>query len=120
MGHCLQPVCTSGNLASRTTGGHNAIIRVKPFIEHCALAPLPGEGSFAGSILSHDFVEAALMRRAGWGSGLLYDLPGSYEELPPNLLDELKRDRRWCHGNPDELPSVPLVKGMHPVHRAVF
>ncbi len=47
--------------------GHNAIIRVKPFIEHCALAPLPGEGSFAGSILSHDFVEAALMRRAGWG-----------------------------------------------------
>jgi membrane glycosyltransferase len=38
--------------------GHNAIIRVKPFIEHCALAPLPGEGSFAGSILSHDFVEA--------------------------------------------------------------
>lgn len=50
--------------------GHNAIIRVKPFIEHCALAPLPGEGSFAGSILSHDFVEAALMRRAGWGCGL--------------------------------------------------
>ncbi len=50
--------------------GHNAIIRVKPFIEHCALAPLPGEGNFAGSILSHDFVEAALMRRAGWGCGL--------------------------------------------------
>ncbi|STT02684.1 glucans biosynthesis glucosyltransferase H [Klebsiella pneumoniae] len=40
---------------------------MKPFIEHCALAPLPGEGNFAGSILSHDFVEAALMRRAGWG-----------------------------------------------------
>lgn len=79
--------------------GHNAIIRVKPFIEHCALAPLPGEGSFAGSILSHDFVEAALMRRAGWGVWIAYDLPGSYEELPPNLLDELKRDRRWCHGN---------------------
>ncbi|STE86909.1 glucosyltransferase MdoH [Escherichia coli] len=87
--------------------GHNAIIRVKPFIEHCALAPLPGEGSFAGSILSHDFVEAALMRRAGWGVWIAYDLPGSYEELPPNLLDELKRDRRWCHGNLDELPSVP-------------
>ena len=79
--------------------GHNAIIRVQPFIEHCALAPLPGEGSFAGSILSHDFVEAALMRRAGWGVWIAYDLPGSYEELPPNLLDELKRDRRWCHGN---------------------
>ncbi|PLN40509.1 glucans biosynthesis glucosyltransferase MdoH, partial [Klebsiella pneumoniae] len=64
--------------------GHNAIIRVKPFIEHCALAPLPGEGNFAGSILSHDFVEAALMRRAGWGVWIAYDLPGSYEELPPN------------------------------------
>lgn len=99
--------------------GHNAIIRVKPFIEHCALAPLPGEGAFAGSILSHDFVEAALMRRAGWGVWIAYDLPGSYEELPPNLLDELKRDRRWCHGNLMNF-RLFLVKGMHPVHRAVF
>ncbi|MBG6241836.1 MAG: glucans biosynthesis glucosyltransferase MdoH [Candidatus Symbiopectobacterium sp. Dall1.0] len=99
--------------------GHNAIIRVKPFIEHCALAPLPGEGSFAGAILSHDFVEAALMRRAGWGVWIAYDLPGSYEELPPNLLDELKRDRRWCHGNLMNF-RLFLVKGMHPVHRAVF
>jgi membrane glycosyltransferase len=99
--------------------GHNAIIRMKPFIEHCALAPLPGKGSFAGAILSHDFVEAALMRRAGWGVWIAYDLPGSYEELPPNLLDELKRDRRWCHGNLMNF-RLFLVKGMHPVHRAVF
>ncbi|WP_448683312.1 glucans biosynthesis glucosyltransferase MdoH [Pseudomonas nicosulfuronedens] len=99
--------------------GHNAIIRVKPFIEHCALAPLPGKGSFAGAILSHDFVEAALMRRAGWGVWIAYDLEGSYEELPPNLLDELKRDRRWCHGNLMNF-RLFLVKGMHPVHRAVF
>lgn len=99
--------------------GHNAIIRLKPFIEHCALAPLPGKGSFAGAILSHDFVEAALMRRAGWGVWIAYDLPGSYEELPPNLLDELKRDRRWCHGNLMNF-RLFLVKGMHPVHRAVF
>lgn len=99
--------------------GHNAIIRVKPFMEHCALAPLPGKGSFAGSILSHDFVEAALMRRAGWGVWIAYDLPGSYEELPPNLLDELQRDRRWCHGNLMNF-RLFLVKGMHPVHRAVF
>ncbi|MXP66269.1 glucans biosynthesis glucosyltransferase MdoH [Pantoea sp. Nvir] len=99
--------------------GHNAIIRVKPFIQYCALAPLPGEGSFAGSILSHDFVEAALMRRAGWGVWIAYDLPGSYEELPPNLLDELKRDRRWCHGNLMNF-RLFLVKDMHPVHRAVF
>ncbi|MCQ4256798.1 glucans biosynthesis glucosyltransferase MdoH [Pseudomonas stutzeri] len=99
--------------------GHNAIIRVQPFIVHCALAPLPGKGSFAGDILSHDFVEAALMRRAGWGVWIAYDLPGSYEELPPNLLDELKRDRRWCHGNLMNF-RLFLVKGMHTVHRFVF
>lgn len=99
--------------------GHNAIIRVEPFMRHCALAPLPGKGAFAGDILSHDFVEAALMRRAGWGVWIAYDLPGSYEELPPNLLDELKRDRRWCHGNLMNF-RLFLVKGMHPVHRAVF
>lgn len=99
--------------------GHNAIIRLKPFIEHCALAPLPGTGSFAGAILSHDFVEAALMRRAGWGVWIAYDLPGSYEELPPNLIDELKRDRRWCQGNLMNF-RLFLAKGMHPVHRAVF
>ncbi|VFS88375.1 Glucans biosynthesis glucosyltransferase H [Raoultella planticola] len=50
---------------------------------------------------------------------IAYDLPGSYEELPPNLLDELKRDRRWCHGNLMNF-RLFLVKGMHPVHRAVF
>ena len=99
--------------------GHNAIIRIEPFMRHCALAPLPGKGAFAGAILSHDFVEAALMRRAGWGVWIAYDLPGSYEELPPNLLDELKRDRRWCHGNLMNF-RLFLVKGMHPVHRAVF
>ena len=99
--------------------GHNAIIRVAPFMRHCALAPLPGRGSLAGEILSHDFVEAALMRRAGWGVWIAYDLEGSYEEMPPNLLDELKRDRRWCHGN---LMNFRLftARGMHPVHRAVF
>jgi len=99
--------------------GHNAIIRMAPFIRHCALAPLPGRGSLAGEILSHDFVEAALMRRAGWSVWIAYDLEGSYEEMPPNLLDELKRDRRWCHGN---LMNFRLftARGMHPVHRAVF
>ncbi len=99
--------------------GHNAIIRVAPFMAHCALAPLPGKGAFAGAILSHDFVEAALMRRAGWGVWIAYDLPGSYEELPPNLLDELKRDQRWCHGNLMNF-RLFLTEGMHPVHRAVF
>jgi membrane glycosyltransferase len=99
--------------------GHNAIIRVAPFMAHCALAPLPGRGSLAGEILSHDFVEAALMRRAGWAVWIAYGLDGSYEEMPPNLLDELKRDRRWCHGN---LMNFRLfwARGMHRVHRVVF
>jgi membrane glycosyltransferase len=99
--------------------GHNAIIRVEPFIRHCALARLPGRGSLAGEILSHDFVEAALMRRAGWAVWIAYDLPGSYEEMPPNLTDELQRDRRWCQGN---LMNFRLffASGLHPAHRAVF
>ncbi|MDP5008322.1 MAG: glucans biosynthesis glucosyltransferase MdoH, partial [Glaciimonas sp.] len=99
--------------------GHNAIIRLAPFMEHCALAPLPGEGALTGEILSHDFVEAALMRRAGWGVWIAYDLDGSYEEMPPNLLDELKRDRRWCQGNLMNF-RLFLARGMHGVHRAVF
>lgn len=99
--------------------GHNAIIRIKPFMEHCALAPLPGKGPLAGEILSHDFVEAALMRRAGWGVWIAYDLPGSFEELPPNLLDEVKRDRRWCQGNLMNF-RLWMKQGFHAVHRAVF
>ena len=99
--------------------GHNAIIRLEPFMRHCALAPLPGEGTLAGPILSHDFVEASLMRRAGWSVWIAYDLDGSYEEMPPNLLDELSRDRRWCQGNLMNF-RLFLARGMHVVHRAVF
>jgi len=99
--------------------GHNAIIRVAPFMKHCALGRLPGTGAMAGEILSHDFVEAALMRRAGWSVWIAYDLPGSYEEMPPNLLDELKRDRRWCQGNLQNF-RLFFTRGLHPAHRAVF
>ena len=99
--------------------GHNAIIRVAPFMKHCALGRLPGRGALSGEILSHDFVEAALMRRAGWGVWIAYDLPGSYEEMPPNLLDELKRDRRWCLGNLIN-SRLFFAQGLHPAHRAVF
>jgi membrane glycosyltransferase len=79
--------------------GHNAVIRVQPFMEHCALPDLPGREPFGGRILSHDFVEAALMRKAGWAVWLAHDLEGSYEESPPTLIDSAKRDRRWCQGN---------------------
>jgi membrane glycosyltransferase len=79
--------------------GHNAIIRVQPFMDHCALPALPGSEPFGGRILSHDFVEAALMRKAGWAVWLAHDVDGSYEESPPTLIDSAKRDRRWCQGN---------------------
>ncbi|HTH95544.1 MAG TPA: glucans biosynthesis glucosyltransferase MdoH [Rhodocyclaceae bacterium] len=99
--------------------GHNAIIRLEPFMQHCALAPLPGDGPLDGDILSHDFVEAALMRRAGWGVWIAYDLEGSYEEMPPNLIEELGRDRRWCQGNLMNF-RISLAEGIHVMHRAVF
>jgi membrane glycosyltransferase len=99
--------------------GHNAIIRVAPFMQHCALGRLPGHGGLSGEILSHDFVEAALMRRAGWSVWIAYDLPGSYEEMPPTLLDELKRDQRWCQGNLQNF-KLFFTSGLHPAHRAVF
>jgi membrane glycosyltransferase len=99
--------------------GHNAILRMAPFIEHCALAPLPGQTSLSGDVMSHDFVEAALMRRAGWKVWIAHDLPGSYEQVPPNLLAELQRDRRWCHGNLQN-SRLMFEPGLHPVHRTVF
>ncbi|SDO04004.1 membrane glycosyltransferase [Rhodoferax sp. OV413] len=99
--------------------GHNAIIRIAPFMEHCALATLPGKGALAGEILSHDFVEAALMRRAGYEVWLVNDLDGSYEQQPPHLLAELQRDRRWCQGN---LQNARLLAepGLQAVHRAML
>jgi len=99
--------------------GHNAIIRVEPFMRHCGLAALPGQGALSGEILSHDFVEAALMRRAGYQVWLVNDLEGSYEQQPPHLLAELQRDRRWCMGN---LQNARLIAepGLKAVHRAML
>ena len=99
--------------------GHNAIIRVEPFMKHCALAKLSGSGGLSGEILSHDFVEAALMRRAGYHTWLTTDLEGSYEQQPSNLMEELQRDRRWCQGN---LMNFRLITepGLQPVHRVML
>ena len=99
--------------------GHNAIVRVEPFMDHCGLPRLPGKEPLGGEILSHDFVEAALMGRVGWTLWLAYDLPGSYEEVPSTLLEEMKRDRRWCQGNLQHLRLV-FTEGLFGAHRALF
>ncbi|MGO8739185.1 glucans biosynthesis glucosyltransferase MdoH [Rhodoblastus sp.] len=91
--------------------GHNAIIRVKAFADHCGLPHLRGKPPFGGHILSHDFVEAALMRRAGYSVTMLASLPGSYEECPPSLIDVAARDRRWCQGNLQHISVLP-AKGL--------
>lgn len=99
--------------------GHNAILRIAPFMKYCSLPRLPGSAPWGGDILSHDFVESALMRRAGWSVWLAYDLDGSYEEPPPTLLDELKRDRRWCSGNMQHL-RLMFTQGLSTAHRWLF
>jgi membrane glycosyltransferase len=96
--------------------GHNAIIRVAPFIQHCSLPDLPGAEPFGGRILSHDYVEAALMRRAGWSVWLAVDMEGSYEECPGNLIDFAKRDRRWLQGNLQHAWLV-TARGLHAANR---
>jgi len=96
--------------------GHNAIIRVQPFMEHCCLPDLPGREPLGGRILSHDFVEAALMRKAGWQVWLAPDLEGSYEEGPPTLIDSAKRDRRWCQGNMQH-NWLLFARGFRPINR---
>jgi membrane glycosyltransferase len=96
--------------------GHNAIIRVQPFMEHCCLPDLPGREPFGGRILSHDFVEAALMSKAGWQVWIAPELEGSYEEGPPALIDSAKRDRRWCQGNMQH-SWLLFARGFRPVNR---
>ncbi len=86
--------------------GHNAIIRVRAFMAHCGLPKLPGKPPFGGEIMSHDFVEAAFLRRGGWDVWMAPDLGGSFEEPPPTISDFLKRDRRWCQGNLQHLRIV--------------
>jgi membrane glycosyltransferase len=121
--HLYSPIFSAGlhfwQLGDAQYWGHNAIIRIEPFMKHCGLSTLSGKPPLGGDILSHDFVEAALMRRAGWGVWLVYGLGGSYEELPPTLLEELKRDRRWCQGNLQHLRLL-FTRGIFPAHRALF
>jgi membrane glycosyltransferase len=97
--------------------GHNAIIRTDAFMANAGLPTLPGAPPFGGEILSHDFVEAAFLRRAGWEVWLVPELGGSYEQLPPTLSDFVSRDRRWCQGNLQHLRLL-TIKGLRAASRA--
>ncbi|WP_260609600.1 glucans biosynthesis glucosyltransferase MdoH [Vibrio cholerae] len=96
--------------------GHNAIIRTEAFMSAAGLPHLSGRPPFGGHILSHDFVEAALIRRAGWSVTIAADLSGSFEECPPSIIDLAVRDRRWCQGNLQHSRIIG-TKGLHWISR---
>lgn len=121
--HLYGPLFTAG-LASLQLGdavfwGHNAVIRVAPFMQHCGLRRLTGRGFLGGNVLSHDFIEAAFIRRAGYEVWLEPELAQSYEESPPTLIDDLTRDRRWAYGNLQHLYFL-FRPGMRLAHRFAF
>lgn len=118
--HLVAPMLATGQsfwqLGEANYYGHNAILRVSPFAAHCRLPVLPGRPPLGGELLSHDFVEAALLRRAGWFTWQLPELGGSFEEVPSNLVDYGVRDRRWVQGNLQHLRLLGLP-GLHWISR---
>lgn len=100
--------------------GHNAILRTGPFMRYCGLRKLPGWGLFRGPILSHDFVEAAYMGRAGHEVWLEPALQHTYEESPPTLVEELNRDKRWAKGNLQHLWLMLCGRRLRLAHRMAF
>ncbi|MGY6634831.1 MAG: glucans biosynthesis glucosyltransferase MdoH [Alkalilacustris sp.] len=97
--------------------GHNAALRIAPFAAHAAHLPvLPGRAPMGGAVLSHDFIEAAFLRRAGWGIEIAPDSRGSFEDGPQRLDEFHRRDRRWCQGNLQHLRFL-VAPGLHPVSR---
>ena len=100
--------------------GHNAILRVEPFMQHCGLRKLRGFGVFEGPIMSHDFVEAAYIGRAGYEVWLEPGLGESFEESPPTLADELSRDHRWAKGNLQHLWILCFGRRICLAHRMAF
>jgi membrane glycosyltransferase len=99
--------------------GHNAIIRTDPFMQYCDLPHLPGRKPFGGHILSHDFVEAALLVKENWQVWFAYDLEGSYEEIPQDMISNAQRDRRWCQGNMQHA-LVLFGRGLRGISRIHF
>ncbi|MET4595588.1 MULTISPECIES: glucans biosynthesis glucosyltransferase MdoH [unclassified Sphingomonas] len=113
------PISTAGLVwwsgAEASFWGHNAMIRTRAFAESCGLPVLPGAAPFGGAIMSHDMVEAALLRRRGWAVHLIM-IDDSYEEFPPTLIDMAVRDRRWAQGNIQHLQLLNS-DGFHWVNR---
>ncbi len=116
----VSPMLASGlsfwHMGESNYYGHNAIIRVDAFMQNCGLPELPGKPPLGGEIHSHDYVEAALLRRGGWRVYLVPDLEDSFEELPANILAFASRDRRWCQGNLQHLRLLG-ARGLHWVSR---
>ena len=110
------PMLASGlaywQLGESNYWGHNAIVRLRAFAAYCGLPRLPGSAPLGGDILSHDFAEAAFMRRAGFEVWLLPIDRGSWEEIPSNVIDYAARDRRWAQGNIQHLGLLP-ARGLH-------
>ena len=96
--------------------GHNAILRIPAFAECCGLPKLRDFRGRETLILSHDIVEAGLLRRAGWSVRFVPEISGSFEETPPTLVDFSLRDRRWCYGNMQHLRLLGAA-GFHPMSR---
>lgn len=96
--------------------GHNALLRVRAFTDSAQVPDLPGHAPWGGAVLSHDFVEAAYMRRAGWHVRIDPDSRGSFEDAPESIAAHLKRDRRWAQGNLQHLRVIGQA-GLHPASR---
>ena len=109
--HAYGPVASAGLVwwsgSEANFWGHNAIVRTRAFAESCGLPELPGKPPFGGHIQSHDIVESALLRRRGWAVHMVM-IEGSYEEMPPTLIDYAVRDRRWMQGNLQNLRLIPV------------
>lgn len=114
------PIASAGLLwwsgAEASFWGHNAIIRIVAFAESCGLPKLSGPEPFGGHVMSHDMLEAALLRRRGWACHMVAMQDGSYEEYPPTFIEHAQRDRRWCQGNLQHLRLLGTA-GFHWVNR---
>jgi membrane glycosyltransferase len=96
--------------------GHNAVLRLKPFATHCGLPVLKGKGPLAGCVLSHDQLEAVLMRHGGYEVRVLPEETLGFEQNPPTLMEFIRRDLRWCQGNLQYARLLGLP-GLRPISR---